>query len=179
MTKRIIYISLVAAIALAVLALGAGSASAHHGATYHYLLGVEPVEGPDIAMAPNGDTIEITGEGDFTTHPKSATGSGDFVHRDAAGNILGEGTWTATELISYHSYGECGIPGIPNACGGLALFRVHLTAASGFETDGVLRVDCLIGDRVPPGADEGIRLVLPGINFNREVHGETVFLQQP
>ncbi len=43
-----------------------------------------------------------------------------------------------------------------------------------------LWIDCLIGDKIPPSAEEGIRLnVNDLINFNKTVHsGFTVFIPQ-
>lgn len=53
-----------------------------HARTYEYLIGtgllcdLDPSACPDVAMAPNGDTVEITGSGTFTIHPDSVTGGG-------------------------------------------------------------------------------------------------------
>ena len=144
-----------------------------------------PAACPDVAVAPNGDSVAISGAGSIT-QPKSATGSGTFVHRDAAGNIRGRGTWTASDLISFHFYG-CGVDASGNPlpdflCGGQALIAVHLVADGGFQTDGVLTVDCEIGPKVPGGAQpggavEGVTLLVPGIaHFNKSASGFTVFL---
>jgi len=144
---------------------------------YQYLLGVEPIEGPNKAVASNDDTITLAGSGTFSINPKSVTGEGWFKHTNAAGVILGSGTWNAIQLISFHSYGNS-FPVFPeNFEGGLALIRIHLSPdAGGPGIDGVLQVDCLIGNP-PTGAKEGIRLNVQGINFNKEVHGETVFIR--
>ncbi len=59
--------------------------------------------------------------------------------------------------------------------GGLALIRVYLSP--GF--DGVMQVDCLLGDP-PASAKEGIRLAIHGTpNFNKEVSGETLYVRLP
>lgn len=146
---------------------------------YVYLLGVEPIEGPDEASASNGDIITLAGSGTFSINPKSVTGSGWFKHTNAAGAVLGMGTWSATQLISFHSYGNS-FPDVPAELeGGLALIRIHLSpAAGGPGFDAVLQVDCLLG-KPPAGAHEGIRLnVQDVINFNKEVEGETVFIRE-
>ena len=146
-------------------------------ATYAFILGEEPVEGPDVAMAPNGDTVALMGTGMISIHPKSASGSGEFVHKNAGGDVLAMGTWTATDLLSFKSYG-CGFAGIASLCGGRAIIRVVIDPgeAGGPTFTGILQVDCLIGNP-PAGAVEGVRLNVNGlINFNKEVSGETVFI---
>ena len=142
---------------------------------------VDPPGCPDVAMADNGDTITIAGAGTLSLHPKSITGSGTFLHQDSAGNVLGSGTWTATQLMSFKSYGVA-FPGTPfgDLEGGYAVIRIHLVAVSGAEFDGVLQVDCVIGNP-PAGANEGFRLAIQGadLNFNKEVSGETLFVIPP
>src|SRR2546426_10429179 len=64
--------------------------------------------GPNLAEAPNGDKVAVTGQGAFSVHQKSVLASGTFEHTDFAGNVLGGGTWMATQLLSYQSYG-CGV----------------------------------------------------------------------
>jgi hypothetical protein len=134
---------------------------------------------PDTAMASNGDTITVTGTGTLSIHPKSVTGGGKFTHKNAAGTVLASGTWAATQLLSFNSYGTS--PGFPPGFeGGLALIRVRLMPKGTTSTfDAVLQVNCLIG-KVPAGAKEGIRLaVQDGLNFNKEVPGgETLFIRQ-
>jgi hypothetical protein len=134
---------------------------------------------PRIAMAANGDRIEIvvTRPSTFTLHPKSVSGSGTFTHKTPDGTVRGSGTWTATQLLSFNSYGSS--PGLPsNFEGGLALVRVHLSpAAGGPGLDAVLEVNCLIGS-APPAAQEGIRLAVEsGPNFNQVVEGGTLFIR--
>src|ERR687887_300055 len=96
-------------------------------ATHTYLLVMEQ---PNVAQAPNGDRVAITGEGEFQVHPKAVEAEGRFTHTDSAGTVLAAGTWTATKLLTYQSYG-CGVvegnalP--PNFCGGKVKMRVVLT----------------------------------------------------
>ncbi len=169
-------------VAVILVALGSSlhaRASADSGAaTYRYLIGtgllcgLAPSACPDVAMAPNGDTIVLTGSGTLSIHPKSVTGGGTFVHKRGAATV-GSGTWTATQLLSFVGYG-CGGAGLPaNFCGGRAIIRVHLSAG----LDAILQVDCLIGT-FPAGAIEGVRLAVPGaLNFNKEVSGFTLFIR--
>jgi hypothetical protein len=170
---------LVSLLVLSVAALQVPVASADAGsATYQYFLGVSPVEGPDVAAAANGETIEVTGSGTLSIHPKSVSGGGSFTHKDANDNVIGSGAWQAVELLSFDGYG-CGFQGDPSICGGRAIIRVHLVVnSSGPEFDGILQVNCLVGSP-PAGVNEGVRLAIPGVaNFYREVSGETVFVLQ-
>ena len=128
-----------------------------------------------MASAPNGDTISISGSGTLSINPASVTGGGTFTHKDASGNVLSTGTWTAQQLPSFVSYGTAP-PVPPSFNGGKALMLIHLLPSSGGSGfDAVLRITCLIGSP-PAGAHEGIRLnVQDVINFNKEVSGETLF----
>jgi len=176
-------VSLLAAVPLLIGLLGPASASAISGpASFDFFAGsgpvcpLDPSACPDVARAPNGDTVELTGSGTISVHPKSASGAGTFTDKDAAGNVLVNGTWEATKLLSFHSYGSGAAQGLPpELWGGQALIRVHLTAG-GNEIDAILTVDCALG-KVPPGAAEGVTLNVPGIiHFNKSVSGFTVFV---
>ncbi len=156
-----------------------GASATSETASYDYLVGdgflcgLDPSACPDVSVAPNGDTLEITGSGTISVHPKSATGSGEFSHFDADGNLLGGGTWEATELISFHFYGCTDLGGGFIICGGQALVRVELL---GGAAEGILTIDCVVGDKIPSGAVEGVTLNTPGIiHFNKSVSGFTVF----
>jgi hypothetical protein len=165
--------------------VGRSHAAGAHNATvtYNYFAGSGPVCSvgpdacPDVASAPNGDTISISGQGILSIHPNSVTGSGTFLHKNARGKVLREGVWIAQHLLSFVSYGTSP-PFPPTFEGGEALVRIHLspnTGGAGF--DGVLRITCLIGSP-PAGAHEGIRLDIEDvINFNKEVSGDTLFIR--
>ena len=90
------------------------------------------IEVPNVAQASSGDRIAITGMGTFSVHPKSVTASGGFVHTTSTGMLVGSGTWTATDLLSFEFYG-CGVvKGIgatlpANFCGGVLKLRVVFT----------------------------------------------------
>jgi len=143
-----------------------------------WVAGVEPVctmagpgSCPDVAATSNGHTITIAGDGTLNIHSKSVTGIGTFVEKDSSGAVLASGTWTATQLLSFNSYGTS--PPFPSfAVGGQALIRIHLSTGA----DGILTVTCLIGSP-PAGKMEGVELAIQGgPNFNREVSGDTVFI---
>jgi hypothetical protein len=149
--------------------------------SYVWIAGAEPlctVVGPeacpDVARASNGDTVSIAGSGTFTIHPDSVTGSGTFIHKDSAGNVKASGTWTATQLVSFVSYGSASLQGLPpNFEGGKAVIRVHASVG----VDAILTVYCVLGSP-PSGVDEGIRLNVQNIiNFNTQAGGTTIFIR--
>jgi hypothetical protein len=140
---------------------------------------------PNHASAPNGDRLQLTANGTFQVHPKAVNVAGTFTHTDAAGNALGGGSFVATKLLSFQSYG-CGIvlgmPIPPNFCGGKLMMEVLITSGSK-QLEGVLWVFCIIGPNPPTSHDdlteEGIRLNIKGvINFNRvEPGGVNVYIK--
>ncbi len=187
MPLRVIFTTL---FVMALATFGGPAASADSGTSFSYLAGVAPLcelapsACPDIARADNGDTVAITGSGTLSLHPKSATGTGTFRHQTSTGALVGAGTWSATQLISFQDAGTA--TGFPVTFhGGTALIRVHLMAtsgpAAGAEADGVLRVTCeLAENQVPGNVNEGVRLAVGDlINFNKEVSGFTVFIAMP
>ncbi len=170
--------------AFAISGEASGASADSDSATYQYLIGtgficsLGPGVCPDVAMAPNGDTITITGEGRLSVHPKSANGGGAFTHRDSHGNVKGTGTWTAEELLSFKSFGAG--PGFPAGfTGGHALISIHLLpAAGGPGFDAILTVTCDLHSN-PPGQTEGVKLAVPGVlNFNSKVSGGNLFIKQ-
>jgi hypothetical protein len=177
-------------VAVLVVALGGlltGGASAAAGSETYQLV----LEVPNVSEAPNGDRIAVTGEGMFSVQPKSVSASGTFTHTDSQGNVVGTGTWTATDMLSFQLYG-CGIvhnfptPGAttplpPNFCGGMLKLRVLLTAGS-MQHEGYLTVFCIVGENPPDSHDdptgEGVHLVVPGINnFNKIVTGMNIYIR--
>ena len=146
------------------------------------------MEGPNFGEAANGDRVTVTGEANFSVHPKSVEGEGAFTHRDSRGTVLGGGTWEATELLDYQSYG-CGIVHFPtgdvvlpdNFCGGKVKYSVVLTTPHG-QLSGTMTVICIIGPNPPESAfgprSEGVMLDVPGvINFNHSAGGDNIIVQ--
>jgi len=131
-----------------------------------------------VTEASNGDRIRLTGAGPLGIHPKSASGGGTFTHTNAQGTVIGSGTWTVTELLSFQSYGAS-LPLHPTFNGGKAQFRVQLAPTGTTEVlEGIMDVECVIGLNVPGGTVEGVRLVVPGVaNFNKPVSGGTLFIK--
>lgn len=136
--------------------------------------------GVPSALAPNGERIFLLGNGTLSLHPKSVTGGGTFEHFDASGAPLGSGTWSATDLLSFHGYGQSQLAFLPpGSTAGRAHFKVVLDYG-GTTVDGMLIVDCALPDvKFPPSIIEGSRLQLRGrMNFNQvfQFTGGTLFI---
>ena len=169
-----------AALSLAVFAVMPASGLTASGTQTYEL----EMEAPNIATAPNGDMVSVLGHGEFSVHPKTVEASGTFTHTDSEGNVVGSGTWEATRLLTYQSYG-CGVvvgqPIPSNFCGGKLKMRVMLAPPVG-EFRGILTVFCIIGPKAPTSHDdpteEGITLSIPGvINFNKVAGGENIYIR--
>src|SRR5881296_3357734 len=112
-------------------------------ASHTYLLVAEEA---NVGMAPSGDTIDVSCDapegvcGTFTVNPKSITASGVFEHFLPDGSSFASGTWTATQLISFHAYG-CGVvfgePIRADLCGGAVKFAATFSTPIG-ELPGVI-----------------------------------------
>jgi hypothetical protein len=152
-------------------------------ATHTYLLVMEE---PNFGVAANGDQIAVTGEGEFSVNPNSVTAAGEFTHTDSSGNVLATGTWTATGLLDYQSYGCGEVFGDPipaDLCGGALKMRVTLTPnGTSLQLPGTMTVFCVIGPHAPQSIlgplTEGVTLNVPGIiNFNHSAGGDNVYVQ--
>jgi hypothetical protein len=154
---------------------------------------------PAIAKSANGDRYEISGAGTFDPQNKSVKAAGTFNHKSTNGNVLETGVWTASDLISFDSYGTAparfmhGGPAFggpqtgykplpmrsgPLATGGLAIFHVLLTPVSGTTKTAVLQVNWALGKVPDERQVEGVRLAFKGggATFDEEVGGSTLFL---
>ncbi len=126
----------------------------------------------DTVVAPDGSTIFVKGSGTLQAGPDGGvTGGGTF-----SINAGPAGTWTATAIDGFVSYGTR-LPGStlppPPATGGKATLRVSLSNGQ----SGVLTIFCIIGSP-PPSVGEGIHLILGGgvsNNYTDEGHGFTIF----
>ena len=139
---------------------------------------------PTISAASNGLTLETELEGTFNVADKTASGSGSYTVRSGS-TVVESGTFTLTRLVAFQFYG-CGevedilLPS--NFCGGRAVFRFHATAATGEQRDGLYEVNCQIhdpGGQAPPGTSEGVKANARGVNFNKHVTGDNLFVMLP
>jgi hypothetical protein len=136
-----------------------------------------------------GLTLVSELEGSYNVAGKTASGEGDY--EVWAGNTeIDHGTFTLTRLIAFQFYG-CGevtgedgnsIELPPDFCGGRALFAIHYTSFTGAEGSAQYEVNCQIhdpGGQAPPGTSEGVKANARGVNFNRHVTGDNLFVMRP
>jgi hypothetical protein len=112
-------------------------------------------------------------------HPAEAR----FVHKTAGGTTVGSGTWAATKLLTFQSYGNAVPQGLPPTFfGGRVALNVLLTptANPSVHLPAILQIECALG-KVPPGSLEGVRLdVQDVINFNKTVpeRGANLYIKE-
>jgi hypothetical protein len=171
------------ALALAAAAVLVPTVAVADSATHTYLLEMGE---PNLGVAANGEQIAITGGGEFSVNPNAVDAAGGFTHTDSSGNVLATGTWTATELINYQSYGcgeVFGSPIPPELCGGAVKMNVTLTpTGTSLQLPGIMTVFCVIGTHAPQSVQgpltEGVTLNVPGIqNFNHSNGGDNDYMQ--
>jgi hypothetical protein len=136
-----------------------------------FLCEIGPTACPAIAIAASGDRVEFSGSGTFDVSTKAASGGGVFTHKNSLGAVLESGTWTATGLLSFKSFGtQPDVP--PNFVGGHALIRAELHTASGATLKGIVTIFCVIG-KVPGDKTEDVDLLnIQGvINFDKVITG--------
>ncbi len=170
------------------LILPLGSVAGASTASFQFLAGTGPLCNlkppvpnacPDIAMADNGDTVAITGQGTLSVFAKSVTGSGTFAHMAPDGTVRAMGTWTALQLMSFQSYGNSPPPLPSNFVGGKAVILIQLSVNGTPVHTAVLTIICGVGNP-PDGLHEGVKLAVQDtpFNFNKQVSGVTVFISQ-
>ena len=154
---------------------------------------------PAVAKSANGDSYEIGGAGTFDTQNKSVQAAGTFNHKSTNGNVLETGVWTASELVSFDSYGiapgalrqkvvalgnqPLGVKRLPKSAvpmptGGLAVFRIRLLPVLGASKTAVLQVNCALGNVPRERSVEGIRITLERNNseYSEEASGRVMFI---
>ena len=163
-------VALVAALATAGSAATATSKSA-------FLVFVEPT----VTAASNGLTLETELEGSFNVADKSASGEGAYAVM-AGATTIEMGTFELTRLVAFQFYGcgeAGGTPLPPEFCGGRAIFGFESTSTTGEGRDGLIEVNCQIhdpGGHTPPGTSEGVKANAHGVNFNKHVTGDNLFV---
>jgi hypothetical protein len=154
---------------------------------------------PAVARAANGESIELSGAGTLSMANKSIAAAGAFTHKSSTGEVVTTGVWTATDLLSFKSYGIS--PGAlmretqkfkvfrlfplglamlstPMPAGGLALIRVRLLPDVGKQKGAILQLNCAKGKVPPNHQGDGVRLAIQGegVKFDQKVSGRTLFL---
>jgi hypothetical protein len=167
--------------AVAIAAGGAGSATSK--STFQVFVN------ETASAASNGLTLNSELAGQFDVAAKTASGDGDW-SLVAGATEIDHGRFTLTRLVAFQFYG-CGevtedgetISLPPDFCGGRAIFAIHATSAvTGEQHDGLYEVNCQIhdpGGQAPPGTSEGVKVNARGVNFNKHVTGDNLFVMQP
>src|SRR5436309_2468612 len=113
--KRIIVLATIAVGAFLALVgyAGARGVGDNH-AGYDFIAGADPLEGPNVAAAPNGDTVALEGNGSFKAGPNgTATGGGTFTIENHSGQTIASGEWSITRVMTFVSYGNAVPQGLP------------------------------------------------------------------
>jgi hypothetical protein len=160
-------ISIGALLVVPVAALADSPADNH--ATYNWVVAFTSTW--DTAKAPDGSLIMMKGIGMLQTGAdRTATGGGTFLKSNGT-----HGTWTATAVDSFVSYGRSTI--LPGVSGGEAKLKVTLSNGQ----SGVLTIFCDAPGTNPPTGKamaEGIQLILgAGVSneYTEQAGGNTVF----
>jgi len=131
------------------------------------------LKGPNTALATvgpfTGDTIRLTGSGNFDPSSSTVTATGSFTHYCASCGGIIRGTWVATGFTSFTPYGGPN----PGTQGGLLVITVTLFPTGGSSHPGaILQISSSIN--APLGApDEGI--TIPNFGFTDSIRGRTLF----
>jgi hypothetical protein len=171
--------AIAAALMLCVVAVGPASAGARTSKSAFQVF-VEPT----ISAARDGFTLETELEGSFDVANKTATGDGSDTVMNGS-TVIDSGTFTLTRLVAFQFYGCGEVEGTalpPDFCGGRVIFRFHATSTTGEETVGLYEVNCQIhdpGGKTPRGTSEGVKANARGINFNKHVTGDNLFVMLP
>ena len=137
------------------------------------------------SSASSGLTLSSAIEGSFDVAAKTASGEGVF-EVFAGATEIEHGTFTLTRLVAFQFYG-CGEVTTPEGpvslpadfCGGRVTLAFHAVSSTGEETDGLYEVNCQIhdpGGQAPPGTSEGVKANARGVNFNKHVTGDNLFV---
>jgi hypothetical protein len=137
--------------------------------------------GENVGRDPaNGDTVRLTGSGEFKDASMEAAGGGTFVHKKANGTEVAHGVWVVTGFVSWTPAGGFlpspltdGIGEVSQASAGIVTLHVELKPSSGGKVPGTLSVNCAL-----PGAafliEEGITLNVGSSVFD-QLSGLTLF----
>ena len=143
----------------------ASDANGNHD-TYIWVVGATTPS--DTAIAPDGSTITMKGQGTLTAGPDN-TASGGGTYSLSSG---GSGTWTATGVLGFVSYGPAAPPLPSILFGGETKLNIRLSNGA----TGVLTIFCVLGSP-PPSKEEGITVILGAAGqFTKQDGGNTIFI---
>jgi hypothetical protein len=119
-----------------------------------------------MAKAANGDSVELLGAGQMDAGAETASLSGSYVIRNAAGNVTASGNWHSTQFLSWEPTVAC-TGGFLGYVSGTAIFKVRLDGIG----EAYLSVTCA-GCETPMGTDAVTLYVMQGQNFKEPVNNE-------
>jgi hypothetical protein len=167
-------------------------------------VGAEGAEGcPAVAKAARGDGYEFSGAGSFDVEKKSVLASGAFAYKSNR-SLLETGVWTATEIVSFTSYGpapdalrELKVPlrlspmtpmqrlpakltGVVPT-GGTMVLKVRLVPVVGLRRNATVELNCAMGNVPPERSIGGVRIAIEGKNaaYDESSGGGVIFLANP
>ena len=108
------------------------------------------------------------GRGGASGSPRDASvvASGSFTQFDASGSVVARGTWSATQFVSFVSFGGPH----PGIFGGVLQLTVTLSPKGGPpQTDVPMSITCIVF--APPGYEEGTTVG----DFTEKTGGTTLF----
>lgn len=144
----------------------ASDANGNHD-TYMWIVGATTPS--DTAIAPDGSTITMKGDGTLTAGPGNAASGGGTYSLSRGGS----GTWMATGVQGFVSYGPAAPPLPSFLFGGEAKLNISLSNGA----TGVLTIFCVLGSP-PPSKEEGITVILgAGGQFTEQAGGNTIFIR--
>jgi hypothetical protein len=153
-------------LALAVSVLASNAIADDDNAAFSVTIGAGHAAGNIMARAKNGDSVELTGGGAMDAGAETASLSGTYVIRDAAGNVTASGDWHSTRFLSWEP---------TQACTGDFEGYVSGTAMLKVDLDGIgkarLSVTCA-GCETPMGTDAITLKIHRGQNFKESINSE-------
>jgi hypothetical protein len=154
------------ALAIAALSSNAIANDDNANAAFSVTVGAGHAPGNIMARAKNGDSIELTGEGEMDAGAETATLSGTYVIRDAAGNVTASGGWHSVKFLTWEP---------TEACTGDFEGYVSGTQVLKVDLDGIgearLSVTCA-GCETPMGTDAVALKIQHGQNFEESINSE-------
>jgi hypothetical protein len=141
--------------------------------------------GAPFADAPDGSTIAISGAGGWDPATARAEGGGGYVITNAAGDVTDQGTWTATDFVSFEQipgwlppgWQEEGWQGPPGSVSFAGFLEIGVTLSG--RGDGSLTTWCLMSeDYMPPDhVSDGITVTGPQLDFTDYRRSEESFVE--
>lgn len=153
-------------LSLAVALLTSNAWANDANAAFSVTVGAGHSPGNIMAKAKNGDSVELSGAGEMDAGAETASLSGSYVIRNAAGDVTASGTWHSTKFLSWEPTEAC-TGGFEGYVSGTARFKVQLDGIG----EAHLSVTCA-GCETPMGTDAVTLHVKEGQNFKESVNNE-------